>query len=79
MATKSSIDFVPVHLPLGMIEDVNEDQIERLRVLADRDDVHSIDVMRDLWMDGAILFTLRDHLRDPILHGLIEPDGCAHT
>jgi hypothetical protein len=83
MPTKSSLDFVPVRVPLGLIEDLTPAQIERLRVLIGGFHADGATLIRDSWrteQEGCnVLFTLTDSAGNGFFSGLIEPDGRAHT
>lgn len=77
--TDTSLQSVVVRAPLSVLLAMSEEQRERVEVLARGFNPATIVLTEDLWMKGAVCFTLYGAETNHILSGLIELDGCAHT
>lgn len=68
-----------VSVPLVMLETITPEQVARLRILIEGFKPESVSLFMDSWIPGAVSFALLDAKEVPIIGGLIEPDGSAHT
>lgn len=80
--TLTPAQAVQVTAPLVVLQTLTEDQVDRLETLISGYKPVRVTLVLDGLMEGAVLFTIfesRNGLIEPTIHGLIEPDGSAHT
>jgi hypothetical protein len=79
MGAVREFDYTRVQVPLVVLRVLTEGQVERLGILIAGYNAETAELSTDSWNPDSVLFTLFDAQKRPMLHGLIEPGGSAHT
>lgn len=77
--TSDNSIYTPVRSSILTLSMMTRAQLARATELTKSFKAQSLSLQADSWNRSNILFTLYDGRNEPIIAGLIEPDGRSHT